>query len=367
MRTIALATIVSAACGPSAPPPRPALELVGVLHDDHALQGAHDVELQGDVAYVAGKGGNLALIDVSDPAAPAILGSIVDAELIEDAETVLPVGDVLLVGARDLVSVDVSDPRNPRVVKQISDRPRIDRINGMALHGDTLFTANKSGWVGVFDVGDPADPKYVDAFHAAPHGQPSPHDIALWGDMLAVVSTQQGSGNQFRLYGPFGPGGELLPARQWLIGPAVQSEPSAFDLDGANRIAVRGDLGFVGAFAPDRLGIVSLPRAQQIANMPVCDIDATGLEVAGDVVFVSGGECVEAVDVSQPDAPESIAQYRGGDLFPTRKILRGKTWRYDNGHDLVYRNGLLYVTAQVDHRFGILRVNDERVLSLAGR
>ena len=38
---------------------------------------------------------------------------------------------------------------------------------------------------------------------------------------------------------------------------------------------------------------------------------------------------------------------------------------YDNGHDLMYRDGYLYVTAQNDNRFGVLRVADKKVLELA--
>ena len=48
-----------------------------------------------------------------------------------------------------------------------------------------------------------------------------------------------------------------------------------------------------------------------------------------------------------------------------RLIFQGKHHRYDNGHDLVYRDGYLYVTAQNDSRFGILKVNDARVRALA--
>ena len=350
---------------PDSPADPPPLELIGVLHDDDALNGAHDVELQGDIAYVAGKGGNLAIIDISDPTAPALLGSIVDPEALEDAETVLPMGDVLLLGTRDLLAVDVADPTNPKILERISDRPRIDRINGMVLRGEYLFTANKSGWIGAFDVSEPARPKYLFAFDAGGRGeQPSTHDIAMWGSKIVTVSTQQGSGYQFRIYEPFDAAGELLPANRWVVGPGVQSSPNGLDMDGANRVAVRGDLAFAGAFAPDRLAVIDLKATKQVANMPVCDIDATGLEVVGDVAFVSGGECVEAIDVSEPDDPVSIAQYRKGDLFPTRKVKRGNTWRYDNGHDLVYRDGLLYVTAQVDNRLGVLRVNSPRVLEL---
>ena len=39
--------------------------------------------------------------------------------------------------------------------------------------------------------------------------------------------------------------------------------------------------------------------------------------------------------------------------------------RHDNAHDLVYRDGLIYVTAQNDNQFGILMINDARVIDLA--
>jgi len=194
--------------------------LVGLLHDDTALDRPHDVELQGNIAYVPGKGGSLAIIDVSDVTKPKLLSSLVGFGGLEDAETVLPMGDVLLLGTRDFLAVDVSDPTHPKVVKHISDRPRIDRINGMALRGNHVFTANKSGYVTVFEVSDPAN----------------------------------------------------------LV---------------------------------------------------------------------------------------SIAQYRGGTLFPTRRLILDGIPRYDNAHDLVYRDGYLYVTAQNDSQFGILRINDRRALELA--
>jgi hypothetical protein len=121
----------------------------------------------------------------------------------------------------------------------------------------------------------------------------------------------------------------------------------------------------VGAYVPDRIAIFEMPKPGglvQIANMPVCDIDATGMTISGSILFVAGGECVEAVDVSDPAKPVSVAQYRGGGLFPTRVTAgaEGKP-RYDNGHDLIYHEGYLYTTAQNDDRLGILEVLDPEI------
>ena len=354
--------------------------LVGLVHDDLALNRPHDVELQGDIAYVPGKGGSLAIIDVSDVTMPKLLSSLAGIEGLEDAETVLPMGDVLLLGTRDFLAVDVSDPHNPVIKKRISDRPRIDKINGMALRGKHVFSANKSGYVTVFDVSDPSDPMLIGVLNAKEHGGlRSPHDIAVFGDHIIVVS----AGNSSDLFSPHTnlavyrvadlDGHKLLPVEEWTIEGTVEASGQLRDsLSGANRVAITPDHRYatVGAFVHSRVGIIDVRdpgNLRQIVNMPVGDIGAVGMTVSNKALFVAGGECVEAIDITDPADPVSIAQYRGGRLFPTRRLMVNGHPKYDNAHDLVYRDGYLYVTAQNDNQFGILKINDRRVWKLAGR
>ena len=352
--------------------------LVGLLRDDEALNRAHDVELQGHIAYVPGKGGSLAIIDVSDLTKPRLLSSLVGLEGLEDAETVLPMGDILLLGTRDFLAVDVSDPARPRIVKRISDRPRIDLINGMALRGHHVFTANKSGYVTVFDVSDPSDPVLEGVLDAKQHGGlRAPHDIAVFADHILVVSAGNSSDlwsqhTNLAVYRVADPGThELLPAEKWTVEGVLEDDGKLRDsLCGANRVAITRDHRYasVGAFVHSRVGIIDIgdPRKlRQIANMPVGDIHGTGMTVSGKALFVAGGECVEAIDITDPNNPVSIAQYRAGRLFPTRRLMLNGHPRYDNAHDLVYRDGYLYVTAQNDNQFGILKINDPRILELA--
>jgi len=352
--------------------------LVGLLHDDRALNRPHDVELQDNIAYVPGKGGSLAIIDVSDVTKPKLLSSLVAIEGLEDAETVLPMGDVLLLGTRDFLAVDVSDPRNPVVKKRISDRPRIDKINGMALRGDHVLTANKSGYVTIFDVSDPSDPMLKGVLDAKKQGGlRAPHDIAVLGDHIIVVS----AGNSSDLWSsPHANVAvyrvadsrthELLPVEKWTVEGVLEESGRLRDtLSGANRVALTQDRRYVsvGAFVCSKVGIVDLkdPRKlRQIANMPFGDIGANGMTISGQALFVAGGECVEAIDITDPANPVSIAQYRGGKLFPTRRLILNGHPRYDNAHDLVYRDGYLYVTAQNDNQFGLLKINDRRILEL---
>ncbi|HID24383.1 MAG TPA: hypothetical protein EYP14_18565 [Planctomycetaceae bacterium] len=347
--------------------------LVGLVHDDEALNRPHDVEVQGGLAFVAGKGGSLAILDVSDVTRPRVLSALVGLEQLEDAETVLPMGNVVPVGSRDFLAVDVSDARRPMVVKRISNRPRIDRINGMALRGQIVFTANKVGSVGVFDVSNPSDPNLVDVLDTRIRGGlRSPHDIAVFGDRILVANAAHHGPVFVQVYRVADPKTHaLLPTDKWEIeGSIVATGKLHEHLGGANRIAIAGRYAGVGAFVRDRVGIIDIrnpKRLKLLATMPVADIGANGMAAAGRILFVAGGEAVEAIDLSDPARPVSIAQYRNGRLFPTRRLMLGKMPRFDNAHDLVYREGYLFVTAQNDNQLGILKVNDRRVLELAGQ
>jgi hypothetical protein len=374
---VLLAVVLLAGCGATKGDaetteiePRPALQLVGILHDDQALIRPHDVEVQGNLAFVAGKGGSLAVVDIADPANPRVISAIVGPQTIEDAETVLPMGDILLLGTRSLHAIDIRDPAQPELVKTITDHAIIDKINGIAKRGLYVFTAGKTGFVNVFDVSNPADPKLHDTLNTLERAeQIKPHDIAAFGDRIIVVDSATAAPAAVQVYRVADEEThELLPADDWELEGSIPAGDSAWDIGGANRVAVSGNYAYVGAYRPDRVGIIDIsnPKSiRQVGNTPVCDIDATGLEIAGNVLFVAGGECVEAIDVSNPEAPVSIAQYRGGELFPTRRIPLDGEWRFDNGHDLVYRDGYVYATAQNDNRFGIFKVEDDRILRLA--
>ena len=351
--------------------PGEGFSLAGQVHDRQALNRAHDVELQGELAFVAGKGGSLAIIDVSRPTKPELLSSLVDPVGLEDAETVLPMGKILLLGARDLIAIDISDPRRPTIVRRLSDRSKIDKINGMALRGSHLFTANKTGSVAVFDVSDPSNPKRRGVLNTRTHGGlRSPHDIAVFGDRIIVVNAARESDAYVRVYQVADPKTHrLLPVEKWREEGAIgDGDPMSGGLQGANRAALAGRHACIGAFVHHRVGLIDLGRPRQLtqtANAPFCDLYATGMAATGKVLFVAGGQCVEAFDISDPSRPLSIARYCGGDLFPTRRYNFNAEIRQDNAHDLVYRNGFVYVTAQNDHSLGVLKVTNPRVLKLA--
>ena len=323
------------------------LALVSVLHDDLALQGPHDIELQGDLAYVAGKWGSFAIVDVSDPRRPEVLGAITEG--VHNAETVLPCGAYCFLGTNDFLSIDVSDPLHPVVSSQICD-PRISDINGMARWGSFILAANKRGFVDLVDASDPTHPTLLDALDTRERGGiESPHDIALAGNHFIIVDQRDGSPLKARTYRfADSAAGDLLPPDQWDVEGSLEGP----DLNGANRVVVSGDYAYVVANHAHRLGVIDIHDTHcltQIANVPAADEQPDGLTIAGNILCIGAAHSVELMDISVPHKPVSIASSRFPELF-SGVSPRGR----DSAHDLVVRDGLIYVTAQNDNCIGII-------------
>lgn len=340
--------------------------LVARLQDAAALAGAHDIEVRDGLAYLAGKGGSLAIVDVRTPAEPKLLWSARDPAAYEDAETVLPLGHGrLLVGTRDVLLFDTTDPSRPRLLAKIEDRPRVDTINGFARIGDTVFGANKLGHVIAVDVSDPETIRLLGTRETRSRGElASPHDAAAHGEFLVIVSPQG--------FGSRGRPGRLVvfrvtPPDSRVVLPADQWEPVGMiehpSLAGANRVAMRGAFAVVGSsLSPEadrtaglrnNVSIVDLsdpthPRMRGAVEFP----DArgpNGLDIAGAVAVAAGGQTVQAIDLSDPDAPRPLGRFSCAKTF---------TGGADDGHDLVYADGHVYVTAQTSHALVVLSVED---------
>lgn len=360
------------------------LELVAVLRDERAFAGAHDIEIRDGLAFVAGKGftaravprsgvypydkgkgGSLALVDVTRPSAPKIRWFASTPLAYEDAETVLPLGgDRWLVGTRDVLLFDVGDPARPREVAALRKRPTVDLVNGFARLGEVIFAANKSGRIFAVNVSAADRIELVGARETRERGELGwPHDVAFCGDLLVVVSPES--------FGAKGEPGRLavyrvrdaatraiLPPEQWsLVGRLAHHR-----LAGANRVMTRGTFAFVGSSLHAggnrtdglraNVAVIDLsnpaePRLHGSVAFPD-ERGPNGLELAGPVVFAAGGRTVQAIDVTDPGTPRELARFSSPEAFPGGA---------DDAHDLVHHEGHLFVTAQNSHSLVILKVD----------
>ncbi len=372
---------------PLKPPDLPSEEpfaVATVLRDPAALNGAHDVELSpdGTLAYVAGKGGAFTVVDVTHPAEPEILWFRQDRGYLTDSETVLvgPEAGRVFLGTDDFLSVDVSEPRQGRFDARLREAASIQTINGMARRGNIIVAANKEGLLNAFEVSDPAAPRLAGVLRTREgFGIDYPHDVDLSGPYGVVVDPNKfgaGPGRLalFRLFGG-ADGAELLPEGEWELTGKLESEV----LTGANRVQVgpagwRGRYAFVGgSYSPAISGGAPMAKgavvdlADPAAPRLVATVDfpdargPNGLTLAGPegrVWFLAGGQTILACDLTDPTQPRPVAVFTSAKAFPTPD---------DNAHDLVYRDGHLYVTSQGDDALVILRVVDEGLLELLGR
>lgn len=386
----------------------PQFEIVSVLHHDEALARPHDIEVQDRIsltvnhlyppklAFVAGKGGSVAVIDVDDPANPKIVWWRRDQEVHDDAQTVLPLGSRLILGSRNIHNIripgrfDIDYPfippgstedwesvrqryyetaydhfRTGQILAE-QDRyisaPEIDRVNGMVQRGNAALAACKHGWISVIDIEYLSVIGLRDALDANTKARlESPHDLALYDSnrRLVVVNQRRGADLKARVFkiggGLFGK--KLRPAEKWKIEGSVSGE----NLNGANRVDIYGRYAVFACSPGMTIGVIDLSnpdKPRTVAVLPFADEHPTGLTIAGTLAFVGGGRVVEVIDLSDPENPASRAVFRLDSVLPTGR---------DNIHDLVYRDGLLYITAQNDNRIVIVRVLDQQLLELANR
>lgn len=339
------------------------LELLSVLRHD-AVTGAHDIEVRGDFAYVAGKAnrhqpgkaGRFAVVDVSNPQSPLVRAALSeeDSPALHNAQTVLLMDDLCLLGTDDLLAIDIADPDSPRIVATVR-HDAVERINGMIAWGDTAIAANKTGQLNVFDISDPRRPDGAGSLDTRAHGNVvSPHDIARLGARHVVVP---GAGREapvhFAVYAVSRDGDTVLPVDEWRCTGTIADQRLA----GANRVVVDEQYAYVACHYSNRIGVIDLadPGAPALAaTIPTRGAEPDGLALQDGVLFVGAGKTVEAIDVSSPEAPRSLAVFRGGPLF-----TKPEEGRAGNAHDLVVRDDLVYVTAQRDGAIGILRFTRE--------
>ena len=124
------------------------------------------VAVQGRYAYI-GLGPRLAVVDISNPARPALVGQ----------STILPdgVSDVVVSGRRAYAAavdaglrvLDISDPAHPHEVGAY-DTPQ--SAWGVAISGTLAYVAASVAGLRVVDVSDPAHPRELGYY--APQGMP---------------------------------------------------------------------------------------------------------------------------------------------------------------------------------------------------
>ena len=145
--------------------------------------GYEGLDRYGDRLYVASTQGFVAIYDVSDPLAPAWVGSV---EGLGRPWDVHVVGEVAYVadGALGLVALDLSNPDAPTLASAVESGGLPVRLDDDG--GDTLFMVSGAGGLEIFDLADPLAPSLLTAVDVGGSAQ----DVA-YDDGLVGVTTQE--------------------------------------------------------------------------------------------------------------------------------------------------------------------------------
>lgn len=150
----------------------------------HYAGSYHDIALgQGGLAYLGDTLG-LRVLDVSDPAQPVLVGFLATGGAIVDVELS---GDLAYLAdyANGLRIVDISDPAQPQALGSLATPDTADDI---AIQGNYAYVACWSGGLRVVDISDPAHPREV-GFYAQPGASGLAKGVVVAEDYAYVLNT----------------------------------------------------------------------------------------------------------------------------------------------------------------------------------
>jgi hypothetical protein len=240
-----------------------------------------DVEIAGDRAHVLGVGG-LAILDVSDPDLPVLLGHHAPPTG-ERYYRGSVAGDHVYCGAREagLVVVDATAVSEPVEVARVA--PAGTSYEGSTVADGVLYACRHAAGLHILDVTDPSAPATLATFTDLQNAW----DVVV-ADGTAYVADGLGG---LAILDVSQPGAPQLLAR-------VATEGAATD------VAVAGSLA---AVALGSAGVALHDVADPASSELLAAYDTPGLamtlDLAGDRLFVADWDQVEVIDVSVPSAP----------------------------------------------------------------
>ena len=259
------------------------------------------VTLQGRISQVfvkdnlcyASRGGELLILDISEPSKPKLRGSIMVPGIIRDIYVSGHYAYVIENKGR-LRIIDISDPDDPKRVGSydVGDFPYaicvIDRIAYVV----TLSASPVGGWLRMVNISNPSRPRLVGSYDFGIHAV----DVQVAGS-LAYVGTTDGL--------------RIIDVSD----PSSPKEVGSYRPEGVPLVAdvyVVGDLAYIAtALHPPEgkfeiIDVKDPSKPEKVGEMPVPKI-VTEVSVSGGYAYlVVPGKKVSIVDVSDPSSPEEV-------------------------------------------------------------
>ncbi len=262
---------------------RGAIELVSDIEVGGEALG---LEIMGELAYIAVRNRGLYIVDVSDPVAPVVAGSLRTLGAPQDVSVV---GDLAYVAASygDLFVVNVSDPAAPALVGDF-ETPGV--VMDVQVVGHLAYLADDVGGLQIVDISDPAAPLPVGSLDTPGAAQ----DVHVVGQ-LAYVADEDGGLRIVDVSDPAAPAA---------VGNIGVPGASAMHVQVVGNLAyvAHGDAGLVTVDVSDPAAPVMLSRVESPRT-------TYSVHVVADRAYVADSGMLRIVDVTHPAAPVPMNSY----------------------------------------------------------
>lgn len=256
--------------------------LLGSIHMGNTLM---DLCLRGDLAYVADQYGALTILDVSVPSAPRIAGWSWEASTV--GRVVTGSGHAYVADALfGLHVLDLADPVHPSVAGRLAmPRPPY----ALAAMEPYLCVGSREMGFAVVDVADPADPRIASILATPVDG------LDLQSGRAYVVGSQR-----------LGVVDLADPAHPEMIGACAlpPNGPCGVSVSGNHAYVANGSAGL-------QVVDVSVPEAPRVCGSFPCAEWVHAVEADGAYAFASvGNNGFFIFDLSDPEAPRLLSELR---------------------------------------------------------
>ncbi len=244
---------------------------------------AYNIEVAGNLAFVADYASGLQIIDITNPANPAFVGSFVPADR---SQGVAVSGDLAFVADTyaGLRIIDIEDPANPFLV---GSYPTSGQATAVVVAGDLAFVTDYASSLLIIDIANPASPGLVATYNTGVGAK----DVVVDGDLAFVAVEVSGL--------------QIID----ITNPAAPAFVGSYNTPGfAQSIAVDGNLAYVADFGSG-LQIIDItdPATPTLVGTFDTPGSAKGVAVNGDRAFVADyGAGLQVIDISDPASPSLL-------------------------------------------------------------